>query len=265
MRERGPGCRSALAIRGPRLALWVQTQRPNGVSVIRPMLDSDADWAAGLMAERRLQYAAYSPVFWRPRRDIEQAHARFLGSQINDPSVIAVRGDDGFAIATRTGDQYYVDDFAVLNGRWEDIGADLLSAVWRRAAALGAHELRVVTARLDKPKVATLTALGFRLSQQWWVKPVARPSAEQRSDGVFVGDGYRVMRTVAPPVYDPGGPVGLVEQFADAKSLREAERIAADDGLVLLIAPLDSADLKSAALDQCGFTVVPQFYVGVPR
>ena len=229
------------------------------------MLDRDADWAAALMAERRLEYAAYSPVFWRPRPDIEPAHARFLGSQISDPLAVAVRNDDGFAIATRTGDQYYVDDFAVLDGRWHDTGAELLSAVWRRAAALGAHELRVVTARLDQPKVAMLTAIGLRLAQQWWVKPVARPSAEQRADGVFTGDGYRVMRTVAPPVYDPRGPVGIVQQFADAASLRDSERIAAGDGLVLLIAPLDSADLRSAALEECGFTVASQFYVGMPR
>ena len=69
------------------------------------MLDSDADWAAGLMADRRLEYEAYSPVFWRPRPDIEQAHARFLVSQISDPLAISSRNDDGFAIATRTGDQ----------------------------------------------------------------------------------------------------------------------------------------------------------------
>ena len=232
--------------------------------MIRQMLDSDADWAAGLMTERRGEYAAYSPVFWRPRPDIESAHGRFLASQISDPSVIAVRRDDGFAIAARTGDQYYVDDFAVLDGRWQDIGADLLSAVWRQARALDARELRVVTARLDHPKVAMLTTLRFRLLQQWWVKPLTPPSAGQQVDGVLTGEGYRVMRTVAPPVYDPGGPVGFVQSFTDAGTLRHAEVAAADDGLVLLIAPLDTGDLKSDTLDQCGFTVASQFYVGTP-
>lgn len=129
--------------------------------MIRPMRDTDADWAAALMADRRVEYSAYSPVFWRPQQDIEPAHARFLGTQISNPSVIAVRSDDGFAIATRTGDQYYVDDFAVLDSRWQDVGTELLSAVWLQAETFGAHELRVVTARLDQPKVAMLTALGF--------------------------------------------------------------------------------------------------------
>ena len=59
--------------------------------------------------------------------------------------------------------------------------------------------------------------------------------------------------------------MGIVQQFADAASLRDSERIAAGDGLVLLIAPLDSADLRSAVLEECGFTVASQFYVGVPR
>jgi hypothetical protein len=226
------------------------------------MRDSDADWAAGLMTDRRVEYAAYSPVFWRPRPDIEPAHARFLGTQISDPSVIAVRSDDGFAIATRTGDQYYVDDFAVLDGRWQDAGAELLSAVWRRAEAFGVHELRVVTARLDQPKVALLTALGFGLSQQWWVKPLALQSAEPHADGDLVGEGYRVIRTVAPPVYDPGGAVGFIQHFANAVSLHDAERAAANNGLVLLIAPLDSADPNGGTLDECGFTVASQFYVG---
>jgi hypothetical protein len=229
------------------------------------MRDRDADWAAGLMADRRAEYAAYSPVFWRPRPNVEPEHARFLASQISDPLVIALRGDDGFAIAARTADQYYVDDFAVVDGRWQDIGAELLSEVWRQAEAFGAHELRVVTARLDQPKVAMLTALGLRLWQQWWVKPLARPPAKQRAAAALVGDGYSVIRTVAPPVYDPGGPVGIVQHFADGVSLREAERVAADDGLVLLIAPLDTADPNSETLNQCGFTVASQFYVGAPR
>ena len=233
--------------------------------MIRPMRDTDAGWAAGLMAERRLEYAKYSPVFWRPRPDIEPAHARFLGTQISDPSVIAIRSDEGFAIATRTGDQYYVDDFAVLDGQWQDVGTELLSAVWRRAEALGTHELRVVTARLDQPKVAMLTALGFRLSQQWWVKPLALPSAGPHADGDLVGEGYRVIRTFAPPVYEPGGAVGFVEHFADAVSLRDAERVAAKGGLVLLVAPVDSADPNGGTLDESGFTVASQFYVGVPR
>jgi hypothetical protein len=228
------------------------------------MRDSDANWAAGLMATRRAEYAGYSPIFWRPRPHFEPAHARFLRSQILDPSVVAVCDDGGFAIATPTGDQYYVDDFAVLNSRWEDVDAELLSAVWRQAEALGAHELRVVTARLDQPKVALLTSLGLRLWQQWWVNPLARPAPDQRDDGVLVGKGYRVIRTVAPPVYDPGGPIGIIQYFTDMASLQEAERVAADDGLVLLIAPVDSTDINSETLDRCGFTVASQFYVGVP-
>jgi hypothetical protein len=59
--------------------------------------------------------------------------------------------------------------------------------------------------------------------------------------------------------------VGIVQHFSDAAAIREAERAATQDGLVLLIAPLDSADSKDETLDACGFTIASQFYVGVPR
>lgn len=97
------------------------------------------------------------------------------------------------------------------------------------------------------------------------MKPLALTSADPKADGDLVGEGYRVIRTFAPPVYDPGGAVGFVEHFAAAVSLRDAERVASADGLVLLIAPLDGADPKDGILDENGFTVASQFYVGVPR
>ncbi len=55
------------------------------------MTADDASWAAGLMERRRQVYAAYSPVFWRPRPGVTGLHARFLGRQIGAAGYVALR------------------------------------------------------------------------------------------------------------------------------------------------------------------------------
>jgi len=67
------------------------------------MTADDAAWAAGLMERRRQVYAAYSPVFWRPRPGVTGLHARFLGRQLASPGCLAVRTGHGFLIGQRRG------------------------------------------------------------------------------------------------------------------------------------------------------------------
>jgi hypothetical protein len=219
---------------------------------------------AGLMEDRRAEYEVYSLVFWRRQRGILPAHAAFLASQVASSEAIALCCDDGVAIATRDGEQYYVDDFAVVDNQWQDVGGALLIAVWEGAQRRGARALRVVTARLDQPKVAMLSAMGPRVQQQWWVKPLARIAVEGANPGVLESDGYRIVRGAAPPVYDPGGPVGLLQHFEGEDALTAAESAASQDGLVLLIAPLGSSHKHEAILFGHGYEVASQFYVGVP-
>jgi hypothetical protein len=127
-----------------------------------------------------------------------------------------------------------------------------------------AEALRVVTALLDRPKVAMMTEMGLSLWQQWWVKAVVPISVEGAKTGILEGPGYRILRGSAPPVYDPGGPVGVLEHFDDASTLSRAETAAVQDGLVLLIAPLDSPHEHESVVSGFGYEVASQFYVGVP-
>lgn len=233
--------------------------------LVRHMAEEDAAWAAGLMENRRAECEAYSPVFWRPRHGVGPLHTQFLASQVASPEAIALCCGDGFAIATPVGAQYYVDDFAVLDNRWADVGRTLLRAVWEEAERRTADALRVVTALLDRPKVAMMTEMGLELWQQWWVKPVVPISVEGTNTGILEGAGYRILRGTAPPVYDPGGPVGLIQHFDDASALSEAEIAAVQDGLVLLIVPLDSPHEHESVVSGLGYEVASQFYVGAPK
>jgi hypothetical protein len=232
---------------------------------VRHMTTEDAVWAAGLMETRRAEYERYSPVFWRPRHGIGQVHTQFLASQVASPDTIALCCEDGFAIATPVGTQYYVDDFAVLDNRWDDVGSTLLRAVWEEAERRSADALRVVTALLDRPKVTMMTEMGLGLWQQWWVKPVVPTSVGGANTGILQSSAYRVLRGTAPPVYDPGGSVGFLQHFDDASALSEAEIAAGKDGLVLLIAPLESPHELESVVSGLGYEVASQFYVGVPR
>lgn len=227
---------------------------------VRPMTQDDAPWAASLMELRRDEYQRYAPVFWRPTAGIAPFHAEFLAAQIADPTVVALRTSTGFAVATPGESHFYVDDFALENGDWDRTGAELLRGTWEAASHLGADYLRVVTAQRDTPKVALLTTHGLHVATQWWVRPVhgkpANPSDESSED-------FEIHETNAPPVYDPGGAVGILTSFTSA-SLGRAVRAGASRGLAVLIAPTPSGDGREAGLSAAGFAVASQFYEGVP-
>ena len=61
-------------------------------------------------------------------------------------------------------------DFAVEDRLlWPRVGVELLAAVRVMARDRGATEAVVVTARLDGPKRAALTAAGLVPASEWWV------------------------------------------------------------------------------------------------
>lgn len=232
---------------------------------IRKMVEADGPWAAALMAERRREYEAYSPTFWRRSRkpDIVELHGSILGAVIAGPESVAVRCDDGFAIATPHHDGYYVDDFAVGAGQWTPAGSALLLAIWETIGQRATY-LRVVTAQRDRPKVDMLRNLGLTVAERWWVKPLVHNSESPRELIVEEGAGFRIERPWVPPVYDPGGPVGVVTGFASAEALAAAERSTEGTDLALLIAPLTPGSVGEAQVEDAGFAVASEFYLGIP-
>jgi hypothetical protein len=108
------------------------------VVAIKDLSPDDAAWVAELMERRRQVYAGYSPVFWRPAKDVTRMHTRFLRRQITSGANVALRIEHGFIIAQRRAAEGFVDDFAVDGaGTWSGEGAALLLAASERLAGTG--------------------------------------------------------------------------------------------------------------------------------
>jgi len=219
------------------------------------------------MEARRSRYAAYSPVFWRPAAGARELHVAFLAAMVAADGVDAFRTENGLVIAQRRGNECFVDDFAVAGDeRWPVEGRDLLLAAWGRQSAGGATTARVVTARLDEPKVALLLDVGLVVGEEWWVKPLTPPTAGDTSHLPIERPGLTAVKTAAPPVYDPGGPVMLVREVAGPDQLPALEATALEHGAVLAIVPAGPGDRAlTAALAAAAYEVASQFYVGLPR
>jgi len=217
------------------------------------------------MEQRRQEYAGYSPVFWRPAENVIDLHARYLRGLISSESTTALRTDDGFIICQRRGAEGFVDDFAIQHpGSWKADGTALLLAVAEelRRSNLPAV-LRVVTAHADLPKVSMLASLSLRLVEQWWVREL-RPTADPAVAGRITLPGFTGFLCSAPPVYDPGGPVFQAERVDADTDISLVERHATALGAVLAIVPAAPGTIRAGELQQHGWTVASDWYLGSP-
>jgi hypothetical protein len=226
------------------------------------MSAEDADWAAELMERKRQEYGRYSPVFWRPARNVTGRHARYLRGLIGAPTTIALRTRDGFIICQRRETEGFVDDFTVTPpGTWDSTGAELLLAAAERLAASGVGSVLVVTAHADEAKCGMLASLSLRVREQWWVRELspARPAAAV--PGQVSGPGFAGFLGPAPPVYDPGG---LVFQAAGQADPVVTEHAATERGAVLAVIPAVPGSAAADQLHRAGWSVAPDWYAGWP-
>ncbi len=232
---------------------------------VRELCPDDVAWVADLMEQRRQDYASFSPVFWRPAKDVTGLHGGFLHSQITSDANVGLRTNHGFIVAQRRPAEGFVDDFAVdRDGTWDEDGAALLLEAADRLAAAGTlTQVRVVTAHADEPKARMLASLSLHVVEQWWVREL-EPAVEVGSPGRFNGTGFSGFFGPAPPVYDPGGPVLAVDRLADNADIVLLEREAAEMGSVLAIAPAAPGSTLSTRLRQRGWSVASDWYVGWP-
>jgi len=160
-----------------------------GAVTIRAATGQDLEAILVLADARRREYAAYQPVFWRLAADAIAQQRPHLAALIDDEAVItlvAVTDQEvvGFAVGTLVpappvydpgGPTCLVDDFTVADPNdWPTVGAHLLRAVGRHAAQRGAAQIVVITAHLDQPKRAMLTASGLSTASEWWVGALSR-------------------------------------------------------------------------------------------
>lgn len=235
-----------------------------GLWVIREMAGADFAWAAHLLARKRAQYRELSPVFWNPALDVDAAHGAFLRSTAGRPEVIALRSDRGFLIGIPTGDRTHIDDFTVDEPEhWQSDGAVLLRSAANLASTTDQPELRVVTARLDRPKRDLLRSMGLRPGSRWWVKELV-PAAEPTVWGSADLDGVPGLIMPSPPVYDPGGPVCLFGNVSATEAVAGAEA-ARRAGAVLAIVRREGAPPEhEPELEAAGFHNPSEFYDGRP-
>lgn len=145
---------------------------------IRPAAPGDLDRILALAAAQRDEYAGYQPRFWRPAAGAVEAQRAYLLGLIGDGIALVSEPSFGYAFGTllpappvyQRGPACLVVDFAVEDRQlWPRVGVELLAAVRVAARDRGATEAVVVTARLDGPKRAALTAAGLVPASEWWV------------------------------------------------------------------------------------------------
>ena len=142
---------------------------------IRPLTAADVPRVLELGEQKRREYQAYSPVFWRVSRTPRETFAPYLQGQIEDAQNVAMAHEqddkvDGFVLVNARGT---IDDYAVAApDLWPTVGADLLHAAGDAARRHGLTSLLVICGAGDIPKRTMLAAQGLTLATDWYVKPL---------------------------------------------------------------------------------------------
>ena len=158
------------------------------MSVFRKAESSDVERMVELSEQKRLQYQAYQPVFWRKAADSAEKQRAFLGRLLERDNVIGMVYErdgvvEGFIIGSLVpappvydpgGSTCSVDDFVVAEEAWGGIGGALLEAVAAEARARGAAQMVVVSAHLDARKREMLVNSTYAIASEWWVRPLQK-------------------------------------------------------------------------------------------
>lgn len=149
---------------------------------IRKATTTDVPQMVDLSEQKRVQYQAFQPLFWRKAEDSRQRQLPFLERQVVDDNVVALvhedaGGIDGFIIANlRSGHECAVDDFALAaESEWQAIGAALLREAGSAAKVRGINRYDVVCGHLDQPKRAMLNNFGLTLERYWYTAAIDGP------------------------------------------------------------------------------------------
>lgn len=243
---------------------------------VRRATQGDLDAIVVLTAASRRRLAGWAPRWWRPSAAADELHRLWLTHLVGSPdAVVRVVTDGGHVVgcaaSVRQARQWFVDDVAVVDDdRWADAGADLLEAVAERPALTGVPTLHLA-------RRATSLACHLHHESSVWVRPtIARvapvlrpldvatplppapphtfggpldPAVEgalafsDGAGGLLVGS----PPTAAPPVYDPGGPVCVVDRVVGdpAPLLEQALQAsgARGDTLLAVVAAVDDRRL----------------------
>ena len=151
---------------------------PNTVMAdgIRRITSGDVPRLLELGEQKRRQYAAYSPVFWRMSALPRETFGPYLQAQVGNPHVVALAYEvdgtvDGFVLVNAQG---YIDDFMVaVPELWPTVGADLLLEAGVAAHNQNISSLLVLCGQGDWPMRAMLAAQGLTHTMDWYIRPLS--------------------------------------------------------------------------------------------
>ena len=164
-------------------ALLPLADRPMISGTTRPLTAGDVPRVLELGEQKRREYEAYSPIFWRISPLPRETFAPYMQSQISDAQNVALAHEqdgkvDGYALANIRG---CIDDYAVAApGLWPTVGANLLLAAGDAAQQRGIKSLLVVCGAGDIPKRTMLAAQGLTLVTDWYVKAIKPMGLEKK-------------------------------------------------------------------------------------
>lgn len=153
---------------------------------IRPAGLADVPGCVGLIEVKRRQYAVWEPRFWRRAPLATPLTVAWFSRQFTQRDTVSLVAEDssgliGFIIGQPYpappvydpgGKNALIDDFAVKDDRWQDIGAPLLTACRAELRKRGYAQIVVVSAEKDASKNAFLRKADLSLASQWWTAPV---------------------------------------------------------------------------------------------
>jgi hypothetical protein len=221
---------------------------------------ADLDWVVRVMRLRRENLVAYAPTFWKPAADATARHRAFLSQLIGDPEVLGMRTQHGCLLALRREAFWLVDDVVVTPAeKWPTSGAALLTRALDRCG-----HIRLVVPAFERGLFTTARTLGLEPAECWWHRDlypaVDEPQASD-PDASMTVDGTNGRLVTAPPVYDPGGPVLLVNEVTSVQALRSVEAAAARRGARVSVVSQDpSRGGEGRRLEGCGYVLTTVFF-----
>lgn len=250
----------------------------------------DVDAIARLTAVARRRLAEWSPRWWRPSAAADQLHPLWLQHLIgNDGPIVrvAAEGDEiiGCVASMPQTSQWVIDDLAIVNDeRWDDAGVALVNAIAERPALHCA-------AAADRSRLAALDQAGLEHVSSYWISDTedgnvpTRPlpdnveipapplhtfgTLDPRAEdalsfaGVHGGLVIGSPPITAPPVYDPGGTVAIIDRITqpDDHLVRAALAAAAQRGNVLVnVIATSTDDALQTLLAANGFRRIVDVY-----
>lgn len=154
----------------------------------RPAESGDIAAMVALIEQRRIEYQAYAPVFWRKADNSAQMSTAYFAHLIeaSTHTVLVAEANGqllGFLIAFPTpvppvfkpgpGPTAMIDDFYLASpDLWPSAGAALMDAVRAKAKEEDWSQLVAVTAHKDLPKTDFLAQQGLSLTSEWWTAPL---------------------------------------------------------------------------------------------